>query len=72
VQLKLSAALKEYRLLHGAHVRQPGALVYPSSLRYLPAYVLGLLKSTALRWGGAGQQGCSNGLSTAHHVLGLR
>lgn len=49
VQLKLSAALREYRLLHGAAVRNPGALVYPSSLRYLPAYVLGLVKSTALR-----------------------
>jgi hypothetical protein len=37
-------------LLHGAHVRNPGALIYPSSLRYLPAYVLGLIKSTAFRW----------------------
>jgi hypothetical protein len=49
LQAKLSAALKEYRLLHGAHVRHPGALVYPSTLRYLPAFVLGLLKSTAFR-----------------------
>jgi hypothetical protein len=49
VQLKLSAALKEYRLLHGSQLRSPGALIYPSSLRYLAAYVLGLLKSTAFR-----------------------
>jgi hypothetical protein len=49
LQAKLSAALREYRLLHGAHVRHPGALIYPSSLRYLPAFVLGLLKSTAFR-----------------------
>ncbi|KAF6250863.1 Sec23/Sec24 trunk domain-containing protein, partial [Scenedesmus sp. NREL 46B-D3] len=47
--VKLSAALKEYRLLHGAHMRNPGALIYPSTLRYLPAYVLGLVKSTAFR-----------------------
>lgn len=43
--------LKEYRLLHGAHVRNPGALVYPATLRYMPAYLLGLVKSTAFRWG---------------------
>jgi hypothetical protein len=49
LQAKLSAALREYRLLHGAHVRHPGALIYPSSLRYLAVFVLGLLKSTAFR-----------------------
>lgn len=49
LQTKLSLTLKEYRLLHGAHVRNPGALIYPSTLRYMPAYLLGLVKSTAFR-----------------------
>lgn len=49
MQGKLSGALKEYRLLHGAHVRNPGALIYPSTLRYLPPYVLGLIRTTAFR-----------------------
>jgi hypothetical protein len=53
-QTKLSSAFKEYRLLHGAHVRNPGALIYPSTLRYLPAHVLGLIKSAAFRCGGCG------------------
>lgn len=48
-QTKLSLSLKEYRLLHGAHVRNPGALIYPSTLRYMPAYLLGLVKCTAFR-----------------------
>jgi hypothetical protein len=49
LQSKLSLSLKEYRLLHGAHVRNPGALIYPSTLKYLPAYVLGLIKTSAFR-----------------------
>jgi hypothetical protein len=49
MQSKLSLTLKEYRLLHGAHVRNPGALIYPSTLRYMPAFLLGLVKSSAFR-----------------------
>jgi hypothetical protein len=56
LQTKLSLTLKEYRLLHGAHVRNPGALIYPSTLRYMPAYLLGLLKSTAFRCAQAAPQ----------------
>jgi hypothetical protein len=52
LQSKLAASLKEYRLLHGAHMRNPGALLYPTSMRYLPALLLGLLKTTAFRWVG--------------------
>ena len=50
MQSKLSLTLKEYRLLHGAHVRNPGALIYPSTLRYMPAFLLGLVKSSAFRY----------------------
>lgn len=49
MQSKLSLTLKEYRLLHGAHVRNPGALIYPSTLRYMPAFLLGLVKTSAFR-----------------------
>lgn len=61
LQAKLSLTLKEYRLLHGAHVRNPGALIYPSTLRYMPAYLLGLVKSTAFR---CAQQGLSRQTSS--------
>jgi hypothetical protein len=57
-QTKLSLTLKEYRLLHGAHVRNPGALIYPSTLRYMPSYLLGLVKSTAFRCAQAGLSVC--------------
>jgi len=39
-------------MLVGAHARQPHALVYPDSLRFLAAHALGLIKSTAFRGGG--------------------
>eukprot|EP00878_Enallax_costatus_P011952 GHUV01012479.1.p1 GENE.GHUV01012479.1~~GHUV01012479.1.p1 ORF type:complete len:992 (+),score=282.52 GHUV01012479.1:492-3467(+) len=64
---KLSAALKEYRLLHGAHVRNPGALIYPSTLRYLPAYILGLTRTTAFR--GMGREVSSDDRAAAAHWL---
>lgn len=57
LQSKLSLTLKEYRLLHGAHVRNPGALIYPSTLRYMPAFLLGLVKATAFRCGGVAARG---------------
>lgn len=52
LQAKVSAALKEYRMLVGAHGRQPNALVYPPGLRFLAAHALGLIKSTAFRGSG--------------------
>jgi len=51
VQVKLANSLKEYRMLHGAHVRNPGALIYPTSLKYMPAFLLGLIKCGAFRGG---------------------
>ena len=47
--LQVGAAFKEYRLLHAAAARAPGALVFPQTLRYLPLFTLGLLKGTAFR-----------------------
>lgn len=64
---KLSLTLKEYRLLHGAHVRNPGALIYPSTLRYMPSYLLGLVKSTAFR--GTGRDVAADERSAAAHSL---
>eukprot|EP00775_Hariotina_reticulata_P013331 gene13331-13460_t len=64
---KLALSLKEYRLLHGAHVRNPGALIYPSTLKYLPAYVLGLLKTNAFR--GTGREVAADERSAAAHAL---
>jgi hypothetical protein len=49
-QVKLANSFKEYRMLHGAHVRNPGALIYPTSLKYMTACVLGLIKCNAFRW----------------------
>eukprot|EP00877_Chromochloris_zofingiensis_P002473 jgi/Chrzof1/12226/Cz06g26070.t1 len=51
LQAKVGAALKEYRLLHSAHARTPMALIYPESLKFLPVFTLGLIKSTAFRGG---------------------
>ena len=49
LQARLMAALKEFRLLHGASVRTPNRLIFPDTLKYLPLWTLGILKSAALR-----------------------
>lgn len=56
-QAKVVGALKEYRMLVGAAGRAPSALVYPEQLRFLAAYALGLIKSSAFRWAVGGRSG---------------
>ncbi|KAK9828118.1 hypothetical protein WJX81_006860 [Elliptochloris bilobata] len=54
IQHKLSMALKEFRVMHAAASRgnlPHHQLIYPPSLRYLPVWTLGIMKSTALRGG---------------------
>jgi protein transport protein SEC24 len=63
---RVAASLREYRLLHAAAARNPGALVYPSSLRLLPALALGLLKHAALR---GGREVPSDERAAAAHAL---
>jgi protein transport protein SEC24 len=63
---RVAAALREYRLLHAAAARNPQALVFPSSLRLLPALALGLLKHAALR---GGREVPSDERAAAAHAL---
>lgn len=50
IEGKLVAGLREYRSMHSSHFRGINKLIYPDSLKYLPLWVLGILKSSALRW----------------------
>jgi protein transport protein SEC24 len=65
---RVAAALREYRLLHAAQAQRgaPQALVFPSSLRLLPALALGLLKHSALR---GGREVPSDERAAAAHAL---
>lgn len=49
VESKVVSSLREYRSMHSSHFRGINKLIYPDSLKYLPVWVLGILKSTALR-----------------------
>ncbi|CAL8469171.1 g8712 [Coccomyxa elongata] len=53
IQTKLVLALREYRLLHASASRGTtlphNKLIFPPTLRYLPVWILGLLKTPALR-----------------------
>eukprot|EP00798_Chlamydomonas_sp_ICE-L_P002520 gene2520-5473_t len=43
------SSMKEFRILNASVAsRTPNKLIYPESLRYLPLWSLGLLKSAAL------------------------
>jgi protein transport protein SEC24 len=63
---RVAACLREYRLLHAAAARNPQALVFPSSLRLLPALALGLLKHAALR---GGREVAADERAAAAHAL---
>jgi protein transport protein SEC24 len=44
------AALKEFRLLNANIIRGPtNRLIFPDTLRYLPLFALGIIKTAALR-----------------------
>ncbi len=55
---RLSAALREFRLMNAAAIRQPNKLIFPETYKYLPIWCLGLQKCAAFRWGaGTGARG---------------
>jgi protein transport protein SEC24 len=44
------ATLKEFRLLHANLLRGPtNRLIFPETMRYLPLFALGIMKTAALR-----------------------
>ena len=49
MQLKLSAALKEFRLLNTSAARAFNRLIYPEKMRLVPLFLLCAGKSAALR-----------------------
>jgi protein transport protein SEC24 len=51
VDKKLVAQLKEYKGLQATAARAPGRLLYPKSMRMMMPWLLGMLKSPALRGG---------------------
>ncbi|KAL6763866.1 COP-II coat subunit [Haematococcus lacustris] len=51
VQQKVMLTFKEFKLLNASLLRGSNKLAYPESLRYLPIYCLGVVKSAALRGG---------------------
>ncbi|CAD7697205.1 unnamed protein product [Ostreobium quekettii] len=51
VQGKLISSLKEYRALHSGHFRGVNKLIYPESFKHIHVWVLGLLKTAAIRGG---------------------
>lgn len=39
--VRMTAGLKEFRLMHASHFRAHNKLIFPPSLRLLPLYTLG-------------------------------
>ena len=50
-QQRLVRSLREYRNLFSVQHRTSNRLIYPESLKLLPLYTLGIIKSVALRGG---------------------
>jgi len=50
-QQRLVRSLREYRNLFSVQHRTSNRLIYPESLKLLPLYTLGIIKSLALRGG---------------------
>lgn len=44
------ALLKEFRLMNASALRQPNRIIYPPTLRLLPLWTLGTIRSAAFRW----------------------
>ena len=55
--VQLVSLFKEYRVMNAAALRQPNKLIYPPSLRCLPLWTLGMVRSTAFRWDMGGVRG---------------
>jgi len=68
VQARLAAALKEFRLMNASSIRQTNKLVYPETLRYLPLWSLGTMKSAALR-GGAKDVNPDERIAIGHFIM---
>ncbi|GMH36590.1 hypothetical protein BSKO_04463 [Bryopsis sp. KO-2023] len=49
IETKLVSGMREYRVMHSTHFRGVNKLIYPDSLRFLPLWVLGVMKCGALR-----------------------
>lgn len=53
IEGRLIAGLREYRIMHSRHFRGANKMIYPESLKFLPLWILALLKSDAIRGGAA-------------------
>lgn len=67
---RLSAALREFRLMNAAAIRQPNKLIFPETYKYLPIWCLGLQKCAAFRWGGRRRVGRGMGDGQRRQDLG--
>lgn len=58
--------------MNASALRQPNRLIYPPTLRLLPLWTLGTIRSAAFRWGRVGEKASGRmgeGVGTGQHCV---